>query len=171
MAYTVWKNGDKIGETRFELSPGPRKFAGVFHPTASGLAVLPAITAMAPALFAFGRLCRARGINVDESRPEEADRALQLFANTPEGQRVQTAASHVGDLELRDAAGRTLPWESILITDRNRLAELAGRRHEAAAELERLPGDPIRFMISTTLIDPDEARASPPTMAESLEIC
>jgi hypothetical protein len=172
MPYTVWKNGEKIGETRFELSPGPRKFAGVFHPTASGLAVLPAITAMAPALFDFGRLCRARGIKVDESRPEAADQALELFANTPEGKRVQAAASHVADLELRDTAGRTLPWESILITDRSRLAELAGRRHEAAVQLERLPGDPIRFMISTTLIDPNEDRPSGPlTMAEPLEIC
>ena len=158
MAYSVWKNGEKLGETRFELHPGPRKMAGVFHPTPSGLAVLPSVTAMMPALFAFGRMCRARGIAVEETRPETIDLGLDAFANSPEGKRIQTAARHVEELELVDATGKTLVWESILISDLTNLAELSGDREGAKRRLECMPGDLIRFMISVTLADPSEPR-------------
>jgi hypothetical protein len=70
MNYSVWKHGEKIGETRFELSPAPRKRAGVFHPTAFGLTILPGIADMAPALFDFGEMCKAHGVDVDDARPE-----------------------------------------------------------------------------------------------------
>ena len=158
MAYSIWKNGEKLGETRFELRPGPHKMAGVFHPTPSGLAVLPSVTAMMPALFAFGRMCRAKGIEVDESRPETIDRGLDAFANSPEGMRIQTAARHVEELELVDATGHTLVWESILISDLTNLAELSGNREDAKRRLECMPGDPIRFMISVTLADSSAPR-------------
>ena len=173
MPYTIWKNGEKLGETRFELHPGPHKMAGVFHPTASGMAVLPSVTAMMPALFAFGRMCRAKGIEVDESRPETVDRGLHAFATSPEGKRVQMAASHVAELELFDSTGRLLVWESILISDLACLAELAGdRREDAKRQLQRMPGDPIRFMISVTLADPTEPRQLDPFGAgEPLEVC
>jgi hypothetical protein len=168
--YTIWKNGEKLGETRFELRPGPHKMAGVFHPTASAMAVLPSVTAMMPALFAFGRMCRARGIDVDESRPETVDRGLDAFANSPEGKRIQAAARHVAELELVDAAGHALPWDSILISDLTNLAELSGNRDEARRRLECMPGDPIRFMISVTLADPS-APLEPFGGAEPAEVC
>lgn len=159
MTYSVWKNGEKIGETRFELSPGPRKRAGVFHPTAFGLTVLPGITAMMPALFDFGAMCKARGVDVDDDRPEAAERAFNDFESTPEGKRVQAAAACIAELELRDPAGRTLQWESLMVSDMHAIAELAGRRNRGAADqLKTLPGDPIRFMISTTLADQTAAR-------------
>lgn len=173
MAYTVWKNGEKIGETRFELCPGPRKRAGVFHPTPYGLTVLPAITAMAPALLDFGAMCRARGVDIDDDRPETAESAFDAFANTPEGRRIQTAASHIAELELRDSGDRILVWESIMISDMTALVELAGRRNRgAAAQLRRLPGDPIRFMISTTLCERADARSGTLLGAsDALETC
>ena len=158
VAYSVWKNGEKLGETRFELRPGPHKMAGVFHPTPSGMAVLPSVTAMMPALFAFGRMCRAKGIDVDESRLETVDGGLDAFANSPEGKRIQAAARHVAELELVDTTGRTLVWESILISDLTNLDELAGNREDARRRLECMPGDPIRFMISVTLADPGAPR-------------
>ena len=43
MPYSLWANREKIGETRFELRPGPHKLAGALHPTQLGLAVLPTI--------------------------------------------------------------------------------------------------------------------------------
>jgi hypothetical protein len=173
MTYTVWKNGEKIGETRFELCPGPRKRAGVFHPTAYGLTVLPAITAMAPALLEFGAMCRERGVDVDDDRPETAESAFDAFANTAEGRRIQAAASHIAELELRDSSGRTLVWESIMISDMTALVELAARRkREAAAQLRKLPGDPIRFMISTTLREQGATCPGNPLGAsEALGVC
>jgi len=171
--YTVWKNGEKIGETRFELRPAPSRLAGVFHPTASGLSVLPAVTAMAPALIEFGRICRARGIMADENRPEAVDEGLEAFANTPEGKRVRTAASHVAELELRDPSGRTIIWESILISDLTAFAQLsAERRRDAESQLSKLPGDPIRFMISATVASGNEPVShSAFQAAEPLEVC
>ena len=173
MPYSVWKNGEKVGETRFELSPAPRKRAGVFHPTAFGLTVLPGITAMAPALFDFGEMCRAQGVDVEDDRRETAERAFETFADTPEGKRVQAAASCIADLELRDSAGRTLEWESIMISDMTAIVELAGRRrHGAADQLKMLPGDPIRFMISTTLADQSPSRrANVLGAGESIGVC
>lgn len=151
MPYSVWQDGDKIGESRLELNVGPRKRAGVFHPTAFGLSVLPGITAMMPALFEFGEMCKAQGIDVEDDRPEVAEDAFDRFAHTPEGKRVQAAAHCIAGLELRDAAGRTVFWESLMISDSLELAEFVARRKSAADQLKALPGDPIRFMISTTL--------------------
>ena len=173
MTYTVWKNGERIGATRFELWPGPRKRAGVFHPTAFGLSVLPGITAMGPALLEFGEMCRAHGVDVDDDRPETAEKAFDAFADTPEGKRIQAAASCIADLELRDPAGRTLQWESIMISDMTTLVELIGRRRRGASDqLKLLPGDPIRFMISTTLADRSAPRGANPLGAgESVGVC
>src|SRR5262249_48907829 len=76
MTYTVWLHGQQIGETRFEFRPDRRRHAGTFHPTEFGLTVLPSITAMMPALFEFGDLCRRRGLDTDDQNPESASAAL-----------------------------------------------------------------------------------------------
>lgn len=173
MPYSVWKNGEKVGETRLELSPAPRKRAGVFHPTAFGLTMLPGITAMAPALFEFSEMCKAQGVDVDDDRPEAAERAFETFANTPEGKRVQAAASCIADLELRDAMGRSVQWESLMISDMTAIVELAGRRRRGAADqIKLLPGDPIRFMISTTFVSESTSRrANVLGASESIGVC
>jgi hypothetical protein len=173
MPYSVWKNGEKIGETRFELSPGPRKRAGVFHPTSIVLTVLPGITAMVPALFDFSEMCKAQGVDVDDDRPETAEEAFDSFANTPEGRRLQAAASCIADLELRDPAGRVMEWQSLMISDVTAIVEVVGRlRHGAADQLKMLPGDPIRFMISTTLAEhTSPRRANVLAAGESIGIC
>jgi hypothetical protein len=150
--YTVWTSGQKLGETRFELSPEPRKRAGVFHPTEFGLSALPGITAMFPALLAFEAMCRKAGVAVDDDRRETAAGALDAFANTPEGRAVQAAAHQIAQLELRDPSGRILAWESIMISDTTELLELAARYKRRGADEITIPqGDPVRFLISTTL--------------------
>lgn len=44
--YTVWTHGRKIGETRLELRPSPRRRAGAFYPTEYGLGMLPDLRAV-----------------------------------------------------------------------------------------------------------------------------
>lgn len=150
--FTLWTAGKKLGETRFELVPGPRKRAGVFHPTEFGLSALPGITAMFPALLAFEAMCRKAGVSVDDDRRDTAQTALDAFANTPEGRAVQAAAHQIAQLELRDPSGRVLAWESIMISDTAELLELAARYKRRGAETITIPdGDPVRFLISTTL--------------------
>ena len=171
--YTVWKNGEKIGETRFELSPGPRKRAGVFHPTAFGLTALPGITAMFPALLEFGAMCQERGVDVSDNRREVAEQAFETYSDSPEANRIRLAASHIAQLELRDPNGQTLEWESIMISDMTTLADLAARhRPSARNQLKTLPGDPIRFMISTTLAAPSNMhRPNAFGASESMGVC
>ena len=173
MNYSVWKHGEKIGETRFELSPAPRKRAGVFHPTAFGLTILPGIADMAPALFDFGEMCKAHGVDVDDARPETAERVFETYADTPEGKRLQAAASCIAELELRDPVGRAVKYDSLMISDMTAIVELAARRRRGAVDqLKMLPGDPIRFMISTTLADQTALRRTNALgVGESVGLC
>lgn len=101
MAYTVWKDGKRIGQTDLELRPSGRRRAGSFAPNEYGLTVLPGITAMLPALMAFGDMCRRRGLNVEDTSPAAGRLALDAFSETVEGQAVIEAAKHVGEVELR----------------------------------------------------------------------
>jgi hypothetical protein len=89
---------------------------------------------------------------VDDDRPETASAALDAFGNTPEGRAVQAAAHQIAQLELRDPGGRVLEWESIMISDTSELLELAARYNRSGADAIVIPrGDPVRFLISTTL--------------------
>ncbi len=99
----------------------------MFHPTPFGLTVLPQITAMLPALLDFGVLCQRNGINTAADGPDAASRALAVFGESPEGRRVLEAARHVAALELRDAAGAPVAFESIAVSDVDELAAAAMR--------------------------------------------
>lgn len=153
MRHTVWYHDRQIGESDFELINAGRKRAGVFHPTAFGLTVLPAITAMVPAIFDFKDLCDREGIDTADEGEESADVALAAFGGTPEGERVLAAVRHVADLEVRDGRGRTLPWDSILISDMEQMRALI----ERVTGGERLPPREgvelplLRYLISLTL--------------------
>ena len=151
MSYTVWMDGTKIGDTALELSPGEGRRAGVFHPTAPGLEVLPGIAAMAPALLDVGRMCRENGIDTED--PDlDIDSATDGIFETPEGHRVLDAAKLIARLELRGPNGDVVPWESLLISDLSQLASLAG----GSRGRSRVPGrrggqDPVRYFISAKL--------------------
>src|SRR5689334_22638567 len=59
--YSLWMYGRMVGETTFELQRFGAKLIGTFHPTDYGRTVIDRVTAMTPALFAFGELCRKAG--------------------------------------------------------------------------------------------------------------
>jgi hypothetical protein len=106
MNYSVWADGVRIGETRLELRPSPRRRTGEFHPTATGRALLADIA---------GWSARHR-------------------------------------LEVRDPAGIPIRYDSIAITDVERLIAAACARRPtptrlAAEGIHR----PISFVISLTL--------------------
>ncbi len=150
MAYTVWKDGKRIGQTNLELSPGGRRRAGAFLPNDYGLTVLPGISAMLPALMAFGEMCRRRGMNVEDTSPDAGRMALEAFAETIEGQAVIEAAKHVAAVEVRDSRGQTVVWESLLISDLRQVRALA--RDRARAADPDVPDDGESFyFISVTL--------------------
>src|SRR5689334_19263682 len=108
-------HGQQIGETKLEYRHTGTRFAGAFHPTEFGLTLLPGITAMGPALFAFGEMCRREGIDTDDASADTASGALNAFAHTPEGRRVLDAARQIAQVEVRDPNGKRVLWESLNI--------------------------------------------------------
>lgn len=149
MAYTVWKDGKLIGQTDLELSPGGRRRAGTFHPNEYGLTVLPGITAMLPALFAFGDMCRRKGIDVNDTSSKAVCLAREDFDETPEGRAVLEAAKHVGEVELRDSRGRTVVWDSLMISDVRHIRALARERGDNTTPT--VSGDESFYFISAML--------------------
>jgi hypothetical protein len=149
--FTLWQRGVLIGETDFGLGklPGGRR-AGVFHPAPSGMMVLPALTAMAPALFGLGEAMKRLPLSEQEIE-RDGDAAFEAFTGSPEGQRVLAAAEQIAELELRDASGKQVEFESILVSDLQELSTIG--------VVNRLPDkakpgdgqDPVRYVISVTL--------------------
>jgi hypothetical protein len=151
MSCELWIHGQKIGTTRFELRATPRKRAGVFQPTAFGMTVLPSITAMTRALLDFGEVCRRNGIRANDMGPETSERTVAAFSETPEGQRVIAAARQIAALELRDASGTPMAWESIAVSDINDLIAASERLSGRTAPARTPAGDPVRYLITVTL--------------------
>jgi hypothetical protein len=151
MAYTVWLDGEKIGETALELRHGRDRHGGVFHPTEVGLSVLPGITAMGPALLDAGRMCRESGIDVD-ALDLDVEGATQRVFETPEGHRILEAAKLIARLELHDASGELVRWESLLISDVNELAalQMTVLPRAESTPIDRSGRDPMRYFISAT---------------------
>jgi hypothetical protein len=153
VTYTVWMHGQQIGETKLEYRHTSQRHAGAFHPTEFGLTMLPGITAMGPALFAFGDMCQQAGIDTDDDRPENASAALDAFARTPEGQRVIAAAKQIAEVEVRDSNGKRVTWESLAITDLEWMVAVARKRKpQILGEVDALSRhDTIKFMITMTV--------------------
>jgi hypothetical protein len=147
MAFTVWKRGVLIGRTDLKLGTlGGRRRAGVFHPTPDGLLVLPALTAMAPALFGLGEAMERLHLT-EEAFEQDGDAALERFACSQEGKAVLAAAEHVSELEVRNGAGNPLAFESILITDLEQMGAMGLLTRARGLN----NGDPVRYFISLTL--------------------
>ena len=153
MRYTLWQRDVLIGETDFSLGrlPGGRR-AGVFHPAPSGMSVLPALTAMAPALFALGEAIERLPLS-EEEMERDPEGAVDAFERSPEGRRILAAAEQMADLELRDGSGHPIPFESILVTDLHEMASI-GVEHcvvgVADPDESPPPRDPVRYVISAT---------------------
>jgi hypothetical protein len=154
MAYTVWMDGAKIGETNLELRHGAKRRAGIFHPTEFGLTVLPGITAMTPALLDTGRTCQEQGIDTEDENLD-IDRVIDDVFGSAAGQRVLAAAKEIARLEVRSPSGELMPWKSILISDMNELAAMTDKEtadKDAGDPSMPILGDlpPIRYFISAT---------------------
>ena len=152
MSYTVWMDGIKIGETAFDVRHGTDRRAGIFHPTELGLSMLPGITTMGPALLDVGRMCRERGVDIDDPALDTDSSTEEVF-QTPEGHRVLEAARQIARLELHDPSGEIVAWESILITDLHDLTAAAGARSLAddAAAIDHRGRAPVRYFITAKI--------------------
>ena len=159
--YTVWMYGQMIGETRFEALVAGRKRAGVFHPTEFGIALLPGITDMFPALVDFKDMCERQGLDVQDDRLETGRDAFETLKDTPEGRRVVAAARRIAEIEVREENGECIPWESLAISNLEELAALASRRAKSGPQqvLQPNDGDPVRYLISLTIAPQNGAEA------------
>lgn len=160
MRYTLWSRDILVGETDFGLAREDRRRLGVLQPATSGLMILPALTDMMPALFGIEALLKRSGVTLEEI-DRDPDAALAAFDESPEGQRVLAAGKQVADLVLRDEGGRPVEFESILVSDVERFAELGVevRPETARRRLSDASEDPIRYLISVTLKGREAGRA------------
>lgn len=157
MPYTLWSRDMLVGETDFSLgeqTDGHR--VGVFHPAPAGMMLLPAITAMAPALFDLQRAVERGDISSDLiEEAADGEDAYEALMRTPEGRRVMASAQHMVSLELRDPRGRPLLLKSILVSDLEEIRRFEGSETgaELAPETPVPPPsrEPIRYIISVTL--------------------
>ena len=151
MHFTLWHRGVLVGQTDLLLGglPGGSR-AGVFQPAPSGMTILPALTAMAPALLKLSE-AMARLPLSEEDLDRNAESALEAITSLPEGRRMLAAAEQMIDLELRDPTGKPVPYDSILLSDLHALTEL-GVAHRAVGDLAVSSGeDPVRYVISVTI--------------------
>jgi hypothetical protein len=156
MPFTLWKRGILIGETDLEIAkPGDRRRAGVLHPTPAGMMALPALTAMAPALFALGESMSGLPLS-DDAVERNGEAALEVFERSLEGRKVLAAAEQIAELELRDTDGKPVAFDSILVTDLEELVIASG-----ISRAKHPNGDPVRYLISLTL-SKHQLVASPP---------
>jgi hypothetical protein len=161
MPFTLWSRGILIGATDFALGDdfGPL-LAGIFHPTEAGMMILPALTAMAPALFDLGSRMRDERLPYEAGSPA-SDRIVEFFEGSAEGQRFIAGAREVVHLELRAPSGHVLPFETILLSDLEEL-QTAGvlrkrKKHKKSKKRRKHRGDPVRYVISATLACPADS--------------
>ena len=159
MPYTLWTRGILIGATDFALGEEhSRHLAGVFQPAAGGMMLLPVLTAMGPALLDLKTLFKREHLSEDDVE-SDPDRVLEVFEQSPEGQRVIASAKAIEQLELRAPNGRVLEIDSILVSDLTEWSRFGIRPYEkkkrrkgkkAKKQCEHC-GDPVRYLISATL--------------------
>jgi hypothetical protein len=145
MRYTLWQRDVLVGETDFGLGARGGSRAGVFHPAPSGMAVLPALTAMAPALFELGQAMERLPLS-DQEIERDVDGAVEALTNSPEGKKMLRAAEQIAELELRDPSGKRIPFESILLSDVYEMRGIGAELHMAKPH----DRDAIRYVISAT---------------------
>lgn len=148
MPYSLWLDGVQLGTTDLDVFPMPGRRAGILQPTAQGLALLPSVTAVVPAMFDFHRLCKARGIDPALEDEERTMAALDALEHTPAVVRMRAAIDRIAKLELRDHRGTNVPWTYILVTDMEELRALAAQQE--GVDEPRAADVPIRYLISAT---------------------
>ena len=156
MPYTLWIRGVLVGATDFGLGDqGGPHLTGVFQPTERGMMLLPALTAMAPALFDLNDLMNAEHLT-DKDAEEDPDRITGIFEISAEGKRVIASCKKGEKLELHAPDGELVAFESILVSDLLEMKRF-GFRTTPIVRRRRRPDhadDPIRYLISATLVAP-----------------
>lgn len=149
MPYSLWLDGVRLGTTDLDVFPIPGRRAGVLQPTAQGVAVLPSITAVVPAMLDFNELCEARGLDASLGDEQHALATLEQLSDTGPVLRMRGAISRIARLELRDDRGANVPWSYILVTDMDELRARTGSPPPVDGP-EGGTGAPIRYLISAT---------------------
>lgn len=147
MKYTLWLNGHLLGETRLEhRNPQTGQRLGALHPTAYGSELVPNLCGFLPAAVAMRKALEKLGVDPDK----DADRALELMENTPEGERFSEMVRALGALELRSAGGERAAFHTVILTD---LRELADVSRTLDIEPAEIPEGMPRYIISATPMD------------------
>ncbi len=156
MAYSFWHSGILIGEA--DLAPDPkeaRHLAGVFNPTAYGLEIFPRLTG-------FFSAAHQLKMNLEDNGlcPEEMDREVEhVFDTTPAGRKIIDIGRALSDVEMRSPDGKRMEFSSIGFSD---VTELRSLLHDmaldSAHDLEDLPPDAPRYIVSATLHDGSSPR-------------
>ena len=151
MTYSLWHCGVLMGQADLQKNPQvPRQLVGVFRPTAYGRRLLPRLTGLLAAAAELKAEMTKRGLS-EESLPEGA--AEELIESTPAGQSLVDVGRVLSEVELRNAAGVTLTFQSIGFTDLGQLRSMARKLGcaKAAADLEYSPLEPSQVLVSATL--------------------
>jgi hypothetical protein len=159
MHCTFWHCGVLIGEADLESNPERRQqIAGVFRPTAYGLQIFPRLTGILSAGHALKSHLDANGLDPDNMAGDQIE---ELLDGTPAGRKIIDIGRTLSEVELRGPDDTRLEFASIGFTDIVELQALARELNtDSADELTTLPPEAPRYLVSTTLRDPERARTS-----------
>jgi hypothetical protein len=150
MPYTIWHDGVLAGETDFEDARrhGEHR-AGIFRPTAHGLAILPRLTGMLTAAADIKEEMAERGLAEDS---DDTDDIVDFFETTSSGRKVLEIGRTLAYVILRDPDGHEMTVASMAFIDLAELAALSDRLGcEPEIDLRSLPKEAPQYVISVTL--------------------
>ena len=152
MTYTFWYSGILIGDSDLrESSCNPRQHGGSFRPTPYGLELFPRLTGILTAGHALKLYLDANGLCPEDMDPREIE---ELVDSTPAGRKILDIGRTLSDVEMRAPDGTKLEFESIGFTDLLELQTFARELNvDSADELDELPPDKPRYIVSATLRD------------------
>jgi len=157
MAYTFWHSGILIGES--ELAPDPneaRHLAGVFSPTAYGLEIVPRLTGFFSAAHQLKMNLEDNGLSADEMDREALE---HVFDTTPAGRKIIDIGRALSGVEMRAPDGKRMEFSSIGFSDLTELRSLLrDMEPDSAHDLDDLPPDAPRYIVSATLHDGSSPR-------------
>lgn len=125
----------------------PRQVFGPFKPTPYGRTLLPALTGLLSAAAALQREMSARGMSIDAL--PGAEQVEQFLDSSPAGQAVLDVGRIISDIEIRDASGGTVGFETIGFLDMATLSQFGNHPNAATRRSASLQSSHV--MVSATL--------------------
>ena len=125
MNYTLWRRGVLLGRTDFAMaSPGPRFRAGHLEPTVEFERTWPELGPVLGEFFAAGAAVGSTVAELPPAAPDAdpTDRGRQVYERLsahPAAARLRAAGEALNSLglELRDAAGRPVATQSVMVQE------------------------------------------------------